>query len=239
MEIIFICNEVRKLTSYVEKREKCNMVVLSGCINSEMEFDHVSLKGVRFYIIKVDIKRLSNTVDTIPVMVSELQMNPTKDYTGKKVQISVFFRSCRIENFDNGKRHLMLSVFADSIDFMEGETGKNDIYLDGYLCSDPVYRETPKGKIITDAVLAVNSVDRSRSDYIPVVFWGSNAKNVAFQEKGAHIRVSGRAQSRIYTKCDKFGKTTNHTAYEVSVFSSEVIETADEIRNAKIKKLIK
>ena len=140
------------MTSYIKKREKCNVAVLSGYISSNMEFDHVSLKEVRFYTIKIDIKRLSNTVDTIPVMVSELQLNPDKDYIGKKVQISGFFRSCRIEDFDSGKRHLTLSVFADSIDFVEGETGRNDIYLDGYLCSDPVYRETPKGKIITDGL---------------------------------------------------------------------------------------
>lgn len=227
------------MTSYIKKRERCNIATLSGCISSEMEFDHISLKGVRFYIIKVDVKRLSNTIDTIPVMVSELQMNPDEDYIGKKVQISGFFRSCRIEDFDNGKRHLMLSVFADSIGLVENETGKNDIYLDGYLCSDPVYRETLRGKIITDAVLAVNSIDRSRSDYIPVVFWGSNAKNIAFQEKGAHIRVIGRVQSRTYTKCDQFGMPTKHIAYEVSIFSSEVIETAAEIRNHKIKDLKK
>lgn len=92
------------------------------------------------------------------------------------------------------------------------------------------------GKIIADAVLAINSIDRSRSDYIPVIFWGSNARNIAFQEKGAHIRVIGRAQSRIYTKCDESGKLIYQTAYEVSVFSSEVIETATEIRSQRIKK---
>lgn len=147
MAIIFIYkDEVKKVASTIEKREKCNVAVLSGCIRSKMEFDHISLKGIRFYIVKVGIKRLSNTIDMIPVMVSELQLDPVKDYIGKKVHISGFFRSCRVEDSNKGKRHLMLSVFADSIDFVDAETGENDIYLDGYLCSDPVYRETLRGK---------------------------------------------------------------------------------------------
>ena len=51
----------------------------------------------------------------------------------------------------------------------------NRIILQGYLCKEPIYRETPLGREITDLLLAVNR-PYGKSDYIPCICWGRNAR---------------------------------------------------------------
>ena len=51
----------------------------------------------------------------------------------------------------------MLSVFAREVKFIEEmeESSKTyQIYLDGYICKEPVYRKTPLGREIADLLLA-------------------------------------------------------------------------------------
>ena len=207
-----------------------NRVFLSGKIVSPFTFSH-KIMGEGFYLMEIEILRLSEQADRIPVMISERLMKTDQDMIGMDISIYGQFRSYnRYEK--NDKIKLVLYVFAQEICFLdEDETTSvqmrdnsrdNQIELDGYICKVPIYRKTPLGREITDILLAVNR-SYGKSDYIPLILWGRNARFGANLEIGARVQVKGRIQSRGYIKRFDNGETEKRMAYEVSVSKIEIM----------------
>lgn len=204
---------------------KNNKVTIMGQIVSSFSYSH-EIFGEGFYMIYVRCQRLSENFDTIPVMVSERLMDVEKDYYGQLVSISGQFRS--YNRHEERKNRLILSVFAREIEFLDevpGSSESNQIFLDGYICKEPVYRKTPLGREIADVLLAVNR-PYGKSDYLPVILWGRNARYATYFKVGERMRVWGRIQSREYVKKLDDERTETRTAYEVSV--SRIEEGTDE-----------
>lgn len=197
-----------------------NQVSVLGRMNSGFTFSH-TVFGEEFYKTEVLVSRLSESKDRIPVVISERLVDITDDFTGRCVQIQGQFRSYNQHEKDHSR--LMLSVFARDIRFGE-ETSymTNQIILDGFICKPPAYRMTPYGREITDILVAVNR-PYGKSDYIPCILWGRNARYGSSLPVGAHIRLRGRIQSREYRKKTEGGYPEIRTAYEVSVNRMEDI----------------
>ncbi len=200
-----------------------NQVTIMGEIVSEFTFSH-EVFGEGFYMVDVSVRRLSNSGDTIPVMISERLIDVNEDYTGEFLMVSGQFRS--YNRHDEQKNRLVLSVFAREVSFIEEELDgakTNSILLDGYICKLPIYRKTPLGREIADLLLAVNR-PYGKSDYIPCICWGRNARFASAFEVGEHVQILGRIQSREYVKKLSETETEKRTAYEVSVSKLECME---------------
>ena len=200
-----------------------NQVTIAGEVVSEFTFSH-EVYGEHFYIVNIAVCRLSNSYDVIPVMVSERLIDVTSDYRGCVLQVSGQFRS--YNRHEENRNRLVLSVFAREAVLAsqedEDEQNPNHIFLDGYVCKHPVYRKTPLGREIADVLLAVNR-PYGKSDYIPCICWGRNARFADKFEVGSHIQIWGRIQSREYQKKIAEVQYEKRVAYEVSVSKLEYI----------------
>ena len=197
-----------------------NQVNVYGEVISDFTFSH-EVYGEGFYTLQLSVRRLSNVFDTIPLMVSERLIDVKQDYRGKFIEASGQFRS--YNRHEEQKNRLVLSVFVREISFMEEEpdgTKTNSIWLDGYICKEPIYRKTPLGREIADLLLAVNR-PYGKSDYIPCICWGRNARYASGFEVGEHVQLLGRIQSREYVKRISDTETEKRVAYEVSVSKLE------------------
>ena len=200
-----------------------NQVTIMGKVATEFSFSH-EVFGEGFYMVEVEVKRLSNSEDRIPLMISERLIDVTQDYTGEYIMVHGQFRS--YNRHEEQKNRLVLSVFVREISFMEEEpdgTKTNSIWLDGYICKPPVYRRTPLGREIADMLLAVNR-PYGKSDYIPCICWGRNARYASAFTVGGHVLLWGRIQSREYMKRTGENQTERRIAYEVSVSKLEYID---------------
>ena len=198
-----------------------NQVTVMGEIVSPFVYSH-EIFGEGFYMADLQVARLSESMDIIPLMVSERLLDVNEDYRGSLVTVSGQFRS--YNRHEERKNKLVLSVFAREIEFVEdiAESAKtNQIYLDGYICKPPIYRKTPLGREIADLLLAVNR-PYGKSDYIPCICWGRNARFAAGFEVGARCIVMGRIQSREYVKKISAEDVEKRVAYEVSVSKLEI-----------------
>ena len=176
-------------------------------------------------MVDVSVRRLSDFIDSIPVMVSERLINVDKDYNGQYVYISGQFRS--FNRHEEKKNRLVLSVFAREIELLDEENEEeagNQIFLDGYICKESIYRKTPLGREIADLLLAVNR-SYGKSDYIPCICWGRNARFAGKLEVGEHVAIWGRIQSREYQKRLENDEVISRVAYEVSVSKMECLES--------------
>ena len=197
-----------------------NQVTIMGKVATGFSFSH-EVFGEGFYMVEVEVKRLSNSEDRIPLMISERLIDVTQDYTGEYIMVHGQFRS--YNRHEEQKNRLVLSVFVREISFMEEEpdgTKTNSIWLDGYICKEPIYRKTPLGREIADLLLAVNR-PYGKSDYIPCICWGRNARYASGFEVGEHVQLLGRIQSREYVKRISDTETEKRVAYEVSVSKLE------------------
>ena len=197
-----------------------NQVTIMVKVATEFSFSH-EVFGEGFYMVEVEVKRLSNSEDRIPLMISERLIDVTQDYTGEYIMVHGQFRS--YNRHEEQKNRLVLSVFVREISFMEEEpdgTKTNSIWLDGYICKEPIYRKTPLGREIADLLLAVNR-PYGKSDYIPCICWGRNARYASGFEVGEHVQLLGRIQSREYVKRISDTETEKRIAYEVSVSKLE------------------
>lgn len=200
-----------------------NQVSIVGEIISDFQYSH-EVYGEGFYMVEVAVSRLSNFSDYIPLMISERLIDTSQSYIGQKVYVTGQFRS--YNRHEELKNRLVLSVFVREIEFIEEETEEmksNQILLDGYICKDPIYRKTPLGREIADLLVAVNR-SYGKSDYIPCICWGRNARFVARFEVGVHVQIWGRIQSREYVKRLNEDEVEKRTAYEVSVSKIEYME---------------
>ena len=203
-----------------------NQVSIAGKIASPFVFSH-EVFGEGFYLCDVEVERLSDSTDFIPIMVSERLFPVHEDYIGREICVSGQFRS--YNRHEESKNRLVLSVFVREISFVEEdniqEVKPNHIFLDGYICKPPIYRKTPLGREIADILLAVNR-PYGKSDYIPCICWGRNARYAENFHVGNHIQLWGRIQSREYQKKVSETQFEKRVAYEVSVSKLEYIENA-------------
>lgn len=200
-----------------------NQVSIVGEIVSDFRYSH-EVYGEGFYLVDVSVNRLSNIVDYIPVMISERLIDVEQDYIGQYLCITGQFRS--FNRHEEKKNRLVLSVFAREVEFMEGpeeNVKSNQIFLDGFICKEPIYRKTPLGREIADLLVAVNR-SYGKSDYIPCICWGRNARFASNFDVGGHVQVWGRIQSREYVKKISEEETEKRIAYEVSVSKVEFLE---------------
>lgn len=200
-----------------------NSITVSGRIISDFIISH-EVYGEKFYSFYIENQRLSDTVDILPIIISERLLIDESYALGDNVLIDGQIRSHN--NFDGIKTHLKLSVFVKSIKALDDiYTDVNRTILDGFICKKPVYRTTPFGREIADILLAVNRA-YGKSDYIPAICWGRNAKFASSLEVGTNVSLFGRMQSREYQKRLENGEVITKTAYEVS---ASKIEEKDSI----------
>lgn len=207
-----------------------NHLVLVGKIVSEKVYSH-EIYGEKFYIFNLEVVRLSSTTDIIPITVSERLLTEIDIVIGTEVKVEGQFRS--YNSYENERNRLILTVFAKEIEKVEEvaeeekETVTNEVELVGYVCKKPIYRQTPFGREIADVLLAVNRA-YNKSDYIPCIAWGRNARFCQNMEVGTEVKITGRVQSRSYEKKHEDGTTETRVAYEVSIASMEVPEKGPE-----------
>ena len=207
-------------TMMTEKVIENNKVSMIGEVISDFEFSH-EVFGEGFYMVDVSVNRLSSQADIIPLMVSERLVDITKDFRGMTVEVSGQFRS--YNRHEGTRNRLVLSIFVREWEILENdsEMGKtNQIFLEGFICKPPIYRKTPLGREIADLLVAVNR-PYGKSDYIPCIAWGRNARYASGFEVGGKIRIWGRVQSREYMKKLGENEGEKRIAYEVSVSKLE------------------
>lgn len=213
-------------TNYSEN----NQLTLVGKITSEKKFSH-EIYGEKFYIFDLSVPRLSGNADIIPITISERLLIEEELEEGKNAIIEGQFRS--YNSYTNERNKLVLTVFAKEIKFINSEeeyrptkeNTSNEVVLDGFICKKPIYRKTPFGREISDILLAVNRA-YNKSDYIPCIAWGRNARFCENVPVGTEVRIIGRVQSRQYEKKYEDGTSELKIAYEVSVASMEVVDQA-------------
>ena len=222
-------------TNYSEN----NQLVLVGKVTSDKRMSH-EIYGEKFYIFDLSVPRLSGNADIIPITISERLLLEEDLEIGKNVIIEGQFRS--YNSYENEKNKLVLTVFAKEIKFAEDqeedfkptkENTSNEVILDGFICKKPIYRKTPFGREIADILLAVNRA-YNKSDYIPCIAWGRNARFCENIPVGTEVRIIGRVQSRQYEKKYEDGTSEIKIAYEVSVASLEVIDQAENTNNEEV-----
>lgn len=194
-----------------------NTVVLMGEVVSGFRYSH-EVYGEGFYTMTLAVKRLSKEVDLLPIIVSDRLLDVSQDYTGFTMHVSGQYRS--YNNVKGDKKGLSLSVFVRDFYFLSADLvdarKSNIITLKGFICKQPIYRKTPLGREIADLLLAVNR-PYGKSDYIPCITWGRDARYAAGFEVGAAVEITGRIQSREYSKLLEDGNVETRTAYEVSI----------------------
>ena len=206
-----------------DKMFENNQVSIVGEIVSDFRFSH-EVYGEGFYMVDVAVNRLSNYMDYIPLMISERLIDVNEDMVGQNIYVTGQFRS--FNRHEEKKNRLVLSVFVRELEFLDeidDEVKSNQIFLDGYVCKEPIYRKTPLGREIADLLIAVNR-SYGKSDYIPCICWGRNARFAARFEVGVHVQIWGRIQSREYVKRLNEDEVEKRTAYEVSVSKIEYME---------------
>ncbi len=196
-----------------------NSIRLCGDLSEGLNYSH-SVKGEHFYNGTLNVARLSDTFDFIPFTLSE-KLIPNELNTGDRISVIGELRS--YNRFIGSKTKLVLTVFCHSIKLSPFDDYKNEIELNAFLCKPPTYRQTPLGREITDMIVAVNR-SFNRSDYIPTIAWGQNARISSLFDVGDNIFISGRLQSRKYQKKISDFEIEDRTAYEVSVNKLEKIE---------------
>ncbi len=213
-----------------------NQLILVGKITGEKRFSH-EIYGEKFYIFELEVPRLSNNADIIPVTISERLITTEELDIGRTILVRGQFRS--YNSYENERNKLILTVFAKDIVFIDNEENyseeiekikvdniSNEVVLNGYICKKPIYRQTPFGREIADILLAVNRA-YNKSDYIPCIAWGRNARFCQNIEVGTEVKLVGRVQSRAYEKKLEDGTVIPKIAYEVSVNSLEIVNEDD------------
>lgn len=204
--------------------EKNNKVYVMGEIVSDATFSH-EVYGEGFYEFFVQVMRLSGQADILPVTLSERLIQAGTLGKGKTICALGQFRS--YNKLENGKSRLMLTVFVRELLEVVPDKNPNSILLSGYICKPPVYRTTPFNREIADVLVAVNRA-YNKSDYIPCIAWGRNARFVKNLGVGDRIAISGRIQSREYQKKLSETETRTMTAYEVSVSKLAAFDSSEE-----------
>lgn len=203
-----------------------NKIYLEGTVISGLDFSH-EMYGEGFYTFSIEVTRLSDSVDVLNITVSERLIANLNLTIGNDIIVEGQLRS--YNKFVDGSNKLILTVFARNIEpCIERSKNPNEIFLDGYICKEPVYRTTPFGREIADVLLAVNRA-YNKSDYIPTIAWGRNSRFCQNLEVGDNIKVWGRLQSREYQKKVSEEDVIKKIAYEVSISKMEKVGKEEEV----------
>ncbi len=222
--IYFICKDLLTGVNILENTFlENNKVQVAGKVASEMTFSHM-IYGEKFYLFKLNVPRLSENNDLINITISERFFPILRPEINDNLLITGQFRS--YNNYSDTGNRLILTVFVKTIEYLSSVnevTNPNRIFLNGYVCKPPVYRTTPFQREIADILLAVNRA-YNKSDYIPCIAWGRNAKYAEAISVGTNLHIWGRIQSRDYQKRINDDEYETKTAYEISITKLEKIE---------------
>jgi len=218
-----------------------NSLILVGRVADDKKFSH-EIYDEKFYTFNLSVARLSGNTDLIPITISERLFKDDDLAIGKQIKIEGQFRS--YNTYENEKNRLYLTVFVKEFELLEEQDEDidskdeltNEISLIGYICKPPIYRQTPFGREISDILIAVNRA-YNKSDYIPCIAWGRNARFCSKMEVGTEIKVTGRIQSRSYEKKHEDGTVEERVAYEVSISNLELVdndEATENLENADV-----
>lgn len=196
-----------------------NQITLRGNLSSLPEFSHEN-HGRRFFRFLLEVPRLSGAVDTLPIIVQEEILSQVDLSGGDMLTVAGQIRSHNVRS--DGKRHLLIFVFANAILCEDGDP-INDVVLEGPICREPTYRRTPLGREICDVMLAIPRAFK-RADYLPCILWGRTAIEVSQCHTRDVLRICGRLQSRTYTKVTE-ECSEERTAYEISAMTAEIISS--------------
>jgi single-stranded DNA-binding protein len=199
-----------------------NTALIVGTVFSEPQYDH-TVMDEKFYLFYVSSMRRSNIPDVLPVIISEKLLESNIGYLGMRVELKGSFRSHNLHK--DGRSYKLLFIFTEYLKLTDQMEDVNEISLEGHLCRQAVYRETPLGRQISDINLAVNR-PFGKSDYIPVLMWARNAVVVSTLPVGSCIKISGRMQSRWYQKKLEDGQVEDRCCYEVSAYWMEQISSS-------------
>ena len=196
-----------------------NVITLTGTVETSAQYSH-SVLGEEFFIFTLRVPRLSENDDLLPVTISGRQLDNVLISPGNKVKVKGQLRS--YNKYTASKTRLILTVFAKGVAtaLPDDSENPNEIFVNGFVCKEPIYRRTPFGREITDLIIAVNRAF-NRSDYIPAIAWGKNAVFSENLEVGANVMLWGRLQSRNYSKRISDEETETRTAYELSITKIE------------------
>ena len=199
----------------MENYSENNIVEIGGKIVKEPELSH-EIYDEKFYRFEIETKRLSEITDVLPIIISERLVDVNSLEIGKIVHLYGQVRSYNQQT--DTKSKLVLTIFAKEIEFTDDESilTLNDVNFNGFLCKTPIYRKTPLGREIADILVAVNR-SYKKSDYIPCILWGRNAKFCSKLPVGENVKIVGRIQSRKYEKTLEDGTVVEKVAYELSV----------------------
>lgn len=204
-----------------------NSVTIIGTVKSKPEFSH-EMYGEGFYNVNLEVPRLSDISDLLPITISERLMTGVDLEIGNKLVVLGQLRS--YNKLVDGTNKLILTIFARDVKQDDEEIkNPNQIYLDGFICKRPIYRTTPFGREITDMLIAVNR-PYNKSDYIPSIAWGRNARYSENLNVGDRIKVWGRIQSREYQKKVNDEEVITRTAYEVSISKMEIVDKDNNVK---------
>ena len=194
-----------------------NQVTLRGTLAAAPRFSHEN-HGKRFFRFYLDVPRLSSAVDTLPIVAPESVLEATPLEEGSMLSVTGQVRSHNLRS--DGQRHLLIFVFASSLALQDGQP-ENQVTVEGFLCREPTYRRTPLGREICDVMLAVPRAFQ-RSDYLPCILWGKTAQEVSLCHTRECLHITGRLQSRVYTKLTEEG-SQQRTAYEISALTAQIL----------------
>lgn len=199
-----------------------NSIMLRGSLLELPQFSHEN-HGRQFYRFILQVPRLSGAVDNLPIIAEKQILDKIDPCAGSMLTVEGQIRSHNLRT--DGRRHLLIFVFAASVVAEDGES-LNDVILEGLLCKEPIYRRTPLGREICDVMLAVPRAFR-RADYLPCILWGRTAQEISVCHTSDRIRIAGRMQSRTYTKLTENGPE-ERVAYEISALTAEWIDEEEE-----------
>lgn len=208
--------------------EENNKISLVGEAISAPKLSHET-HNEKFYTVKVDVKRLSGDIDTLEIIISEKLYDIEKIELGTRYYIEGEIRSYNYYVSETERRKLVINIFAKNLSIAEETDDEclNNFELIGHICKKPIYRKTPFDREISDILLAVNRL-YGKSDYLPCIAWGRNAKFASTLEIGDKIKITGRMQSRQYTKKINDNEEEKKIAYEMSIITLEKKESEEE-----------
>lgn len=207
-----------------------NIVYIAGEVVREPKLSH-EIFGEKFYTFRMEVERLSRAKDNLPVLISERLIDLELLTNGTFLECEGQFRS--YNSTVDGRSKLLLNIFARDVRILQSLDGiknRNSVFFDGFICKDPNYRTTPFGREITDILLAVNRA-YNKSDYIPCICWGRNARYCEKLDVGVNLKIWGRIQSRYYEKKTDENTVVKRVAYEVSVSKLEASDSQESQAN--------
>ncbi len=218
---------------YVKTHEDItNFAEVAGKILSMPVLSH-QVENENFYEFKIEVERLSKIKDVIPVTISERTLSGKEFDKGQFVKVSGEYRS--YNKLAGEKSKLVLHLFAKEIEKVNAgeEEYINEVKLTGFICKTPIYRKTPFNREICDILLAVNRTNYHKSDYVPCILWGRNARFISEQKIGCKVELLGRIQSREYVKAFEDGSSETKTAYEVSCQRIMLLSNITPLKNSE------